>query len=318
MASSILSSIFGSGSAEPAAKITSIFIYPIKSCRAISVPQACISSTGFQWDRQWLVVNSKGRAYTQRVEPKLALVSVNLPKEAFTEDWAPTDVSYLELTAPGMDILKVPLGGTHEKIDGVSCWEWSGSALDEGANAAEWFSTYLGKPSRLVRFNAASETRTVDPNYAQGYRTMFSDEYPFMMISQGSLDALNEFLSEPLPINRFRPNILIDGCEPFSEDLWTVMNINNLTFHGVKLCSRCKVPTINQENGVPGSEPTETLVKFRSDKILRPSKKQGGKVYFGQNLVCKESLSSRKGKVVKVGDPVYVLKKVSSSEEAAA
>ncbi|KAG9438979.1 hypothetical protein H6P81_019144 [Aristolochia fimbriata] len=319
MASSILSSIFGSGTAEPAAKITSIFIYPIKSCRGISVPQACITSTGFQWDRQWLVINSKGRAYTQRVEPKLALVNVDLPMEALTEGWVPTNDSYLVLMAPRMDPLKIPLGNTCEKIDGVSCWEWSGSALDEGAEAAEWFSTYLGKPSRLVRFNAVSENRAVDPNYAQGYKTMFSDEYPFMMISQGSLDAINELLSEPLPINRFRPNILVDGCEPFSEDLWTVMRINNLTFHGVKLCSRCKVPTINQENGIAGPEPTETLMKFRSDKALRPSKKQGGKVYFGQNLVCKESLSSSgKGKVVKVGDPVYVLKKVSSSEDAAA
>eukprot|EP00262_Sarcandra_glabra_P006773 TRINITY_DN19323_c0_g1_i1.p1 TRINITY_DN19323_c0_g1~~TRINITY_DN19323_c0_g1_i1.p1 ORF type:complete len:311 (+),score=39.71 TRINITY_DN19323_c0_g1_i1:92-1024(+) len=306
-------------SAEPTAKISSIFVYPIKSCRGIPVTQAPITSTGFRWDRQWLVINSRGRAYTQRVEPKLALVEVELPREAFNEDWKPTNSSYLVLRAPRMDTLKVSLSRTCETTNGVSVWEWSGSALDEGAEASKWFSNYLEKPSRLVRFNTESETRAVDPNYAQGYKTMFSDGYPFMLISQGSLNALNERLKVPLPINRFRPNILVDGCEPYSEDLWTVIKINKFTFNGVKLCSRCKVPTINQDNGITGTEPTETLMMFRSDKVLRPTRKQRGQVYFGQNLVCVESLSkSGKGMVIKVGDPIYVLKKVSSSEDAAA
>ncbi|KAJ8627779.1 hypothetical protein MRB53_021086 [Persea americana] len=320
MAFSFFSSFFGGGNpTEPTATVSSIFIYPIKSCRGISVSQACITSTGFRWDRQWLIVNSKGRANTQRVEPKLALVEVELPKEAFFDGWEPTNDSYLVIRAPGMDTLKVPLSRSCEVIDGVSVWEWSGSALDEGAEASEWFSKYIGKPSRLVRFNTASETRIVDPNYAQGYKTMFSDGYPFLLLSQGSLNALNNILEVPLPINRFRPNILVDGCEPFAEDQWTVMKINNLTCNGVKLCSRCKVPTINQETGIAGSEPTETLKKFRSDKVLRPTNKQRGNVYFGQNLVCKESCSaSGKEKYIKVGDPVYVLKKVSCPAEAAA
>ncbi|KAK9267400.1 hypothetical protein L1049_009825 [Liquidambar formosana] len=305
-------------SSEATAQVTSIFIYPIKSCRGISVSQAPITPTGFRWDRQWLVVNSRGRAYTQRVEPKLALVDVELPNEAFSDGWEPTKSSYLVLRAPGMYVLKVSLSKPCEIADGVSVWEWSGSALDEGAEASQWFSNYLGKPSRLVRFNTVSETRPVDPKYARGHKTMFSDMYPFMLLSQGSMNALNRLLKEPIPVNRFRPNILVDGCEPFNEDLWTEMRINNFTFQGVKLCSRCKVPTINQETGVAGSEPTETLMKFRSDKVLRPSRKQQGKVYFGQNLVCMESLTEGKGKIIKVGDPVYVLEKVSSAANAAA
>uniref|UniRef100_A0A1D1Y2W9 MOSC domain-containing protein 2, mitochondrial n=1 Tax=Anthurium amnicola TaxID=1678845 RepID=A0A1D1Y2W9_9ARAE len=160
-ATSMLASIFrGASSATPqqpaAATVSYIFIYPIKSCRGISIPQACVSSTGFRWDRQWLVVNSKKRAYTQRVEPKLALVEVEMPMEAFAEGWEPTKTSYLVIRAPGMEMLKVPLMKTHEILDGVSLWEWSGSAFDEGAEASEWFSNYLGKPSRLVRFNSAS------------------------------------------------------------------------------------------------------------------------------------------------------------------
>ncbi|KAJ4981091.1 hypothetical protein NE237_031928 [Protea cynaroides] len=311
-------SIFGGRKAEPAAKVASIFIYPIKSCRGFSVPEAPITSTGFRWDRQWLVINSKGRAYTQRIEPKLALVEVQLPKAAFTEDWEPTNTSYLVLRAPGMNELKVSMKSTGKVIDDVSMWEWSGSALDEGAEASEWFSSYLGKPSRLVRFIEGSETRAVDPEYAGGYRTMFSDLFPFMLLSQASLDALNEVLKEPLLVNRFRPNILVDRCEPYAEDLWTEIKINDLTFYGVRLCSRCKVPTINQENGIAGREPTEMLMKVRSDKVLRPNRKQQGQVYFGMNLVCKESLTQGISKVVKVGDPVYVLKKVSSVADAAA
>ncbi|XP_031389602.1 mitochondrial amidoxime-reducing component 1-like isoform X2 [Punica granatum] len=272
---------------------------------------------GLRWDRQWLVVNSKGRAYTQRVEPKLALVVPELPNDAFLEDWVPSANSYLVLKAPGMSPLKVSLSQPGQITEGISVWEWSGSALDEGEEAAKWFSDYLGKPSRLVRFNADSQKRPVDAKYAPGHKTMFSDGYPFLLISQGSLDALNELLKEPVPINRFRPNILVNGCKPFSEDLWTEIKINKFTFSGVKLCSRCKVPTINQETGVAGSEPTETLKTFRSDKALRPNGKPRGLIYFGQNLVLKESLAGVKGKIIKAGDPVNVLKMVSSPAEAA-
>ncbi|XP_062193643.1 uncharacterized protein LOC133897087 [Phragmites australis] len=321
-AASFLSSLLGGGggvSAEPAATVKSILIYPIKSCRGIAVPQAPITATGFRWDRQWVVVNSKGRAYTQRVEPMLALVEVELPPEAFAEDWHPTPDAHMVIRAPGMYPLKIPLAVERATIDDVSVWEWSGSAYDEGSEAAEWFSTYFGKPSRLVRFKEVSEIRPTDPDYAQGYKIMFSDCFPFLIASQGSLDALNEILKEPVPLNRFRPNILVDGCHPYSEDLWKTIKINNLTFLGVKLCNRCKVPTINQENGIPGTEPTETLLTFRSDEALRPSHKNKRQVYFGQNLVCKESLTAKgKGNIIKVGDPVYVLQAFASSNEAPA
>ncbi|PKI69220.1 hypothetical protein CRG98_010357 [Punica granatum] len=224
-----------------AAIVSSLFIYPIKSCRGISVPAAPLTPTGLRWDRQWLVVNSKGRAYTQRVEPKLALVVPELPNDAFLEDWVPSANSYLVLKAPGMSPLKVSLSQPGQITEGISVWEWSGSALDEGEEAAKWFSDYLGKPSRLVRFNADSQKRPVDAKYAPGHKTMFSDGYPFLLISQ----------------------------------------------------------------------------TFRSDKALRPNGKPRGLIYFGQNLVLKESLAGVKGKIIKAGDPVNVLKMVSSPAEAA-
>ncbi|CAI0546907.1 unnamed protein product [Linum tenue] len=330
-----------------AAKVSSIFIYPIKSCRGISVPEAPLTPTGFRWDRNWVVVNYKGRAYTQRVEPKLALVEIELPKEAFLDGFEPTKNSHMIIKAPGMPVLSIPLTKPQDVAEGVSVWEWSGSALDEGGEAAKWFSDYIGKPSRLIRFDAGlcfrilatkcsldytsrcclcmhfagagSQIRPVDPEYGRGHNIMFSDLFPYMLASQESLDALNKLLNEPVPINRFRPNILVHGCEPFSEDLWSEIKINKSTFGGVRLCSRCKVPTINQDTGVAGSEPNATLMQFRSDKVLRPDKKQQGKVYFGQNLVWKDSESgSGKGSIIKIGDPIFVLRKVSSPAEAAA
>ncbi|XP_018680069.2 uncharacterized protein LOC103998057 isoform X1 [Musa acuminata AAA Group] len=274
-ASSILASVFGSREPVASATVATIFVYPIKSCRGISVPRACITSTGLRWDRQWLVVNSKGRAYTQRVEQTLALVEIELPTDAFREDWEPNDISYMVIKAPQMEPLKIPLNREHAAIDDISVWEWSGSALDEGNEAFEWFTKYLGKPSRLVRFNTVSEIRAVDPDYAQGYKTAFSDEFPFLLASQGSFNSVNELLEEPLSVNRFRANIIVDGCDPFSEDLWKEIKINKLTFCGVKLCARCKVPTINQENGSVGNEPTQTLMKFRSDHALHLKEKKG-------------------------------------------
>ncbi|CAF1732295.1 unnamed protein product [Brassica oleracea] len=268
---------------EQALKIKSIFIYPIKSCRGISVSQATVTQTGFQWDRYWLVVNYKGRAYTQKVEPKLALIESELPKEAFLEDWKPTKNSFLVVRAPGMRPLKIPLTKPSSVAEGVSMWEWTGSAFDEGEEAAKWFSDYLGKQSRLVRFNNETETRPSPPEYAAGYSTTFANTFPFMVSSQASLDKLNTILTEPVPINRFRPNILVDNCDPFGEDLWDEIKINDLVLQGVRLCSRCKLPTVNQETGVPdAAEPIETLMKFRSDKVLMPHKKPHGKATVTQ------------------------------------
>ncbi|XP_020224298.1 mitochondrial amidoxime reducing component 2-like [Cajanus cajan] len=140
----------------PSAKVSAIFVYPIKSCRGISLSHAPLTPAGFRWDRQWMVVNpeGQGRMYTQRVEPRLALVEVELPSQAFLEDWEPTQDSYMVVKAPGMQPLKICLSKEGQKVAGVvSVWEWTGSAWDEGAEASQWFSDYLGKPCQLVRFN---------------------------------------------------------------------------------------------------------------------------------------------------------------------
>ncbi|XP_047962745.1 mitochondrial amidoxime reducing component 2-like [Salvia hispanica] len=297
--------------------VKSIFVYPIKSCQGISVPQSTLTPNGLRWDRLWMVVNARGRMYTQRVEPKLALIRVELPIEAFTQGWEPDRASFLVIKAEGMSTLKIPMVQPSAVADGVSVWAWSGSALDEGEEAAKWFSEYLGKTSRLVRFDEASQSRPTLSDYVSGHNIKFNDWYPFHMISQGSLDALNARLAEPVSINRFRPNFLVDGCEPFSEDLWNEVKIDEFVFMGGELCYRCKIPTVNQETAVMGSEPNETLMKFRSDRVLVPNKKKHqGRIYMGNMMVCKNyTPETGKSKAIKVGDPVHVLKMVSSYEE---
>ncbi|GKC12749.1 mitochondrial amidoxime reducing component 2-like protein [Tanacetum coccineum] len=304
---------------EVVVKVKSIFIYPIKSCKGISVSQAPLSPTGFVWDRHWVVVNSRGRGCTQRVEPKLALIQVELPREAFSLGWVPTKTSYMVVRAPGMVELKVSMTKPSLSSDGVSVWEWTGSALDEGDEAAKWFTEFLGKPSRLVRFNEESETRPIDPQYATGYNVKFTDAFQFLLISQASLDAVNEQLKEPVSINRFRPNIFVDGCEPFAEDLWKQIKINEMNFQGVMLCPRCKVPTINQEDATQGSEPTETMMKFRSAKALEvntSTTQYKGRVYLGQMLVW-ENTDNGSDKVINVGDAVHVEKVFPSYADVA-
>eukprot|EP00250_Pteridium_aquilinum_P011382 c20027_g1_i1 orf=420-1337(-) len=302
------------------ASVKSLYIYPIKACRGISVDTAFLSSTGFKWDRTWLVVNSKGRMLTQRVEPRLALVEVHLSEEALNGQWdsLPLDAA-LSVCAPGMELLRVPLAAVapRRKIEQASIWDWTGSALDEGPIAAEWFTRYLGKACRLVRFDTENETRATDPAYAEGFSTTFSDGFPFLIISQSSLDALNKKLTESLPISRFRPNILVQGCEPFTEDLWETFTISDLKFHGVKLCSRCKVTTIDQETAEEGSEPLRTLQSFRAGKFMSLPKGKA-KVFFGQNVVCEECLdtSHSKYKSIKVGDTLTVLNKLPSVLES--
>lgn len=312
----------GAAPSTPSAKVTGLFIYPVKSCRGISVVKAPLTPAGFRWDRQWMLVSSiNRRAFTQRHEPKLALVEVELPPQAFDEAWEPTTDSYMVLKAPGMPNLKICLNKQHEVTDAVSVWQWTGSAWDEGAEASQWFSDFLGKPCQLVRFNTTSEIREVDRDYVGAdHKTLFSDGFPYLVVSQESLDALNEVLKEPITINRFRPSIVVEGCLPFSEDLWTDFKIGRFSFRGVKLCARCKIPTVNPEVGIYGREPTVILNKTRSGKLIRPSHSNKSKVYFGQNVVWnwKDSSAKRSGKFLEVGDLVYVLRKVSSADEAAA
>jgi len=265
----------------PQATVTALYHYPVKSCRGIALNTARVTPYGLEQDRHWMIVDADGTFLSQREYPKLALVEA-LP-----------DGSTLTLRAPNMPDLVVT--AAEERPLAVAVWNDQGIAQDCGAAAAAWFSDYLGVSCRLVTLGERFR-RPVDPAYDR-YQTevAFSDGYPFLLLSEASLTDLNSRLEKPLAMNRFRPNIVVGGCEPYAEDDWQRLQIGELIFHGVKRCPRCAITTVDQEQGqAAGKEPLRTLARYRRG--------DNGKVFFGQNLIHE----SKTG-VLRVGDPVTVL-----------
>jgi len=174
-----------------------------------------------------------------------------------------------------MEELHLPLKPDSGDTLQVHVWDDSFDAMDTGQEAASWFTKMLARPCRLV-FMPDQTQRLVNPKYSpQKTLVGFADAFPFMLISQASLDDLNSRLAVPLPMNRFRPNLVIEGCTAFEEDTWANLRIGNVGFRVAKPCSRCTVPTVNQDTGIRASEPIRTLSSYRAI---------GGQIYFGQNL----------------------------------
>jgi uncharacterized protein YcbX len=188
--------------------------------------------------------------------------------------------------------LKLPLsqpdGGNSIPIQ---VFEYSGSAIDAGGDASDWFSEYLGRPCRLVRCGM-SPSRRVDPKYSPEVAyTGFSDGFPELLLSQASLDDLGKRMSKTLPVDRFRPNIVLSGTQPYEEDSWQQIRIGSIPFDVVKPCGRCAITTIDQATSQGGVEPLATLATYR---------KQGKGVMFGQNCVHRELGTVRVGDAVSV------------------
>jgi len=261
--------------------IRDLYIYPIKSCRGQRVEAALTTKRGLQDDRLLMIVDGEGIFLTQREYPTMALIAPTVGEALLT------------LRAPGMTTLDLPLrtSGPHSY---ARVWNDSCQVIDQGAAAAEWLSAYLGTTARLVRLSDTFQ-RAVDPRYERTPEdeTSFADGYPFLLISQGSLDDLNGRLATPVPMNRFRPNLVVQGNTPFAEDGWRQLQIGAVTFYPVKPCARCPIPTIDQATGVMGKEPLKTLATFR--------RSTEGKVIFGQNLL------SQGAGVIRVGDPVLIV-----------
>lgn len=261
-------------------RITALYHYPLKSCRGVLLDRARVTAYGLEQDRRWMVVDAKGRFLSQRRFPRMALIKAEPLGDS------------LVLNAPGMAELRV-LEAPGDSLE-VRIWGHTGVARDAGDAAAAWLSGYLGHPCRLVA-PGSQFRRTVDPNYDRlGSELLFSDGFPFLLISEASLDNLNARLPTPIPMNRFRPNIVVGGCEPHAEDSWHILRIGDLIFHVVKPCSRCTIPTVDQNTGERGKEPTRTLATYR--------RAADDQIYFGQNLI-----HETKAGVLNVGDPVTVL-----------
>ena len=220
-------------------KISSLYYYPIKACRGHAVESALVERRGLQHDRRFLIVDSDGVAITQRDNAALALVVPNL-----------TD-STLSLSAPDMPTIQLPVA-VNGPIQRATVWDDSGiKTIDQGDAAAEWLSTYLKMDARLV-FMPKDGIRPVDPKHATRAddSVSFADGYPILIASQESLDDLNSRLEVPLPMNRFRPNLVVTGCGPFEEDTWKRIRIGDVEMTLIKPCSRCEVTTIDQATTV--------------------------------------------------------------------
>jgi hypothetical protein len=250
--------------------IASLFVYPVKSCRGIAQLQVRLTPRGLQYDREWMVVSPEGRFLTQREAPRLALVGTALHDDR------------LELSAPGMPALAVPLQrpAAHAASVEVTVWRDRVLAVDEGQAAADWLGEHLHREVRLVRFDDA-RPRPTDPAWSQGLAgtSAFADGYPVLVLARASLDDLNARLPSPLPVDRFRPNVYLDGCAPYAEDSMRVLESLQMRLRIVKPCMRCVITTTDQATAVPqGDEPLRTLKTYRWDGALHGVK-------FGQNAI---------------------------------
>jgi uncharacterized protein len=248
----------------PLATVSALYVYPIKSCGGVPLERGRIGRRGFLHDREWMIVDRDYRFLSQRSLPRMALV-----RPALTPGG-------LQVEAPDMPPLNVNGDESRSRLT-VEVWGDRCEAEDAGPDAARWFSEFLDVPCSLVRM-ADRNVRRVDPDFAvrPEDEVGFADGYPFLLLSEGSLDDLNTRLGEPLAMDRFRPNVVVAGCAPYAEDGWTRFRIGAVPFAAAKPCARCSVTTVDQSSGEPGKEPLRTLATYRQ---------RGGKVYFGQNLV---------------------------------
>jgi uncharacterized protein len=249
---------------QPAARVTGLYVYPVKSCAGISLTQAEIGPRGILHDREFMLVSPAGEFLTQRELPALALVRPAL------------EAGGVCLEAPGMPALRVTPTDAGPRTE-VTIWRNRVVAVDQGALVAEWFTTYLSLPVRLMRLPADS-VRPVDPQFAPGPEDQvgFADAFPLLLISGESLDDLNTRLAEELPMNRFRPNVVVRGAGAYAEDGWAEVRVGQVTCHVVKACARCVITTTDQRTATRGVEPLATLASYR--RVPRG-------VLFGQNLI---------------------------------
>jgi uncharacterized protein len=269
--------------------ITRIRRYPVKSCRGEDLTKAVVEPWGLAGDRRWMVVSPDGSPLTARERPPLVLVTPSFDGTAMT------------LTAPGAPALTVKVPDGNDLVP-VNVSGYDLQAAPAGDEAASWFTRVAGEPIRLVYLDDPTRRR-VNPDYSQdGDRVSFADGYPLLLASEASLAALNALIEAgphsgeaPLPMTRFRPNVVVAGGEAWAEDSWHRLRIGDLTFRVPKGCDRCVFTTIDPETAAKGKEPLWTLARHR---------RWDGKVWFGVNLIPDDPAPDA---VIRVGDPVVIL-----------
>ena len=258
-------------------RLTGINIYPIKACRGIALSEWDTDAFGLRYDRRWMVVDETGTFITQRTHPRMALIAVKVGDDV------------LQIDAPSMPTLETPLNPSAAVVTQVVVWNFAGPSTWLGEEPARWFTAFLGTTCSLVHMGD-DVVRPANPLFApQATRVSFADGYPILLITEESLADLNGRLSVPLPMNRFRPNLVVAGGEPYAEDGWGRIVVSGVRLQVVKPCPRCLVTTTDQATGVRAKEPLRTLASYR---------KVGDGVMFGQNVVHQNTGQLR------TGDPV--------------
>lgn len=259
-----------------------IVVYPVKGAGGTSATEARVDDFGLHLDRRWMLVDGDGVFLSQRNHPRLALLRPRIRDGS------------LVLDAPGMDPFALPVELPLEvegAVRDVQVWDATVEAVEVEGGADEWIEAFLGEPAHLV-FMPESTLRPVGGDYAPDARVSFADGFPFLLLSRESLEELNRRLDRSVPMNRFRPNLVVKGAGPHAEDAWRRIRIGDVELDVVKPCGRCAVTTVDQDSGRRGAEPLRTLSRYR---------KHDGKTWFGQYIVQKGTGT------LEVGDPVQVL-----------
>ncbi|MFB7269285.1 MOSC domain-containing protein [Streptomyces sp. NPDC056244] len=267
-------------------------IHPVKSMAGCTPGRALVEPWGLAGDRRWTLIDGTGKVVTQRQQPRLALARA---------EPGPEPDGGVRLYAPGLEPLTVGVpepqrGGTVA----VDIFGTRVEAVPAGHEAHTWASSYLGVEVRLVHLDAPASRRPVDPLFARpGETVSFADGFPLLVTTLGSLDALNSLIARgdhekegPLPMDRFRPNLVVAGTEAWAEDRWRRVAVGEVVFRVAKPCGRCVITTTDQRTAERGKEPLHTLGRHR---------RIDGRLIFGQNLVPECTGT------VRVGDPFTVL-----------
>lgn len=266
-------------------KVSGLYIYPVKSLAGIALGTSRVDAMGLQYDRRWMLVSPDGLFLSQRKLPEMALIHTVL------------DQGRLTLRKEGKEPLKVPDVTEQNEIMSVKIWNDRLDVPIVSKVCDRWLSDALGTACHLV-YIPDDVIRQCDRDYAkEGDRTGFSDGFPMLIISEASLEDLNQRLQEKgddsVEMRRFRPNIVVVGCKPYAEDDWQNFAINDLEMQGVKRCSRCILTTVDPDKGErSGAEPLATLKEYRQED---------NKVFFGMNVIP-QTLGE-----IKVGDSLKIL-----------
>jgi len=245
--------------------LSEIWIYPIKSLGGIKLISTQVMPKGLKYDRRWMLIDENGMFMTQRTNAQMALFKLALEADHLV-------ISYHQGS------IKLSLNHSYSNLPvDVTIWDDHVIANEVSETYSNWFSERLGLKCRLVYF-PETNPRPVDPRYkVNDEHVSLADAYPFLIIGQSSLDDLNKRLDTPLPMNRFRPNFVFTGGQPYEEDTWRNFTIGGNRYVGVKPCARCVLTTVNQDTAEKGVEPLKTLSTYRRVE---------NKVLFGQNVVA--------------------------------